>query len=250
MLHLLTLKEVSLSHLLSPQSIQGDEATDDKLGSSVDTKDFIQDEIPGTSHLAHSVQRTEIYIPVPDSRQFRDNMLVTVKDENEDPLSEGNYPVMKTPDPDGISSNALDPLATDDLSGMGRCGSPSVKADQFSDDGGGYAPNDSTNGATNDLVSQASDQAQTSTSSQGEEMDAEGTGAIEIDLVSMLVLAKEELSPKETDTTEPTVMEIGELIQNRTMAMESMIEAEGECFVNDSSEKRFLTNSDQAMSKN
>ncbi|XP_046405067.1 zinc finger protein 37-like [Ischnura elegans] len=208
------------------RSIQGDEATDDKLGTPADTKDFIQNEIQGTSHLTHSVQRTEIYIPLPDSRQFRDNMLETVKEENEDPLSECNYPEMNTPDPDGISSKALDPLATEDLSGMATCGSPCVKADHFSDDGGGYAHSNSTDGATNDLVSQASDQAQASMSSQGEEVDAEGTGAIEIDLDSVLVLAKDELSPKETDATEPTVMENGELIQNRTMAMESMIEAE------------------------
>ncbi|XP_046408709.1 zinc finger protein 184-like [Ischnura elegans] len=136
----------------------------------------------GTSHLTHSVQRTEIYIPVPDSHQFRDSMLVTVKEENEDPLSEGNYPEMYTPDPDGISSNASDPLATDDLSGMGTCGSPSVKADEFSDDVGGYAHSNSTIWATNDLVSQASDQ--------------------------------------------PTVMENWKLIQNRTMAMVSMLETE------------------------
>ncbi|XP_046404923.1 uncharacterized protein LOC124170244 [Ischnura elegans] len=184
------------------RSIQGDEATDDKLGTPADTKDFIQNEIQGTSHLTHSVQRTEIYIPLPDSRQFRDNMLETVKEENEDPLSECNYPEMNTPDPDGISSKALDPLATENLSGMATCGSPCVKADHFSDDGGGYAHSNSTDGATNDLVSQASDQAQASMSSQGEEVDAEGTGAIEIDLDSVLVLAKDELSPKETDATE------------------------------------------------
>ncbi|XP_046408259.1 zinc finger protein 569-like [Ischnura elegans] len=209
------------------QSIQGDEAADDKLGFSADTKDFIQDEIQGTSRLTCSVQRTEIYIPVSDSHQSRGTMLVTVKEENEDPLSEGNYPEMNTPDPDGISNKALDPLATDDLSGMGRCGSPSVKADQFSDDGGGYVHNESTNGATNDLVSHASDQAQTSISSHGEEVDGEGTAAIEIDLDSMLVLAKEELSPKETGATEPTIMDNRELIQNPTTTMESMIEAEG-----------------------
>ncbi|XP_046405057.1 uncharacterized protein LOC124170379 [Ischnura elegans] len=140
------------------RSIQGDEATDDELGSSADTKDFIQNEIEGTSHLTHSVQRTEIYIPVPDSYQFRDNILVPLKEEDKDPLSEGNYPVMYTPNPAGMSSNCLDPLATDDLSGMATCGSPSVKADEFSDDGGGYAHSNSTIWATNDLVSQASDQ--------------------------------------------------------------------------------------------
>ncbi|XP_046407478.1 uncharacterized protein LOC124172117 [Ischnura elegans] len=207
------------------RSIQGGEAADDELGTPVDTKDFIQDEVQGTSHLTCSAQRTEIYIPVLDSQQLGSNMLETVKEENEDPLSEDKYPVMYTLDPDGISSNALDPLATDDLSGMATCGSPCVKADQISDDGGGYVDNGSTDGATNDLVAQASAQAQASTSSQGEEVDGEGTRAVVIDLDTLLVLAKNELSPKETDATEPTITENGELIQNRTMAMESMTEA-------------------------
>ncbi|XP_046407647.1 uncharacterized protein LOC124172273 [Ischnura elegans] len=204
------------------RSIQGGEAADDKLGTPVDTKDFIQDEIEGTSHLTCSAQRTEIYIPVLDSQQLGTNMLETVKEENEDPLSEDKYPVMNTLDPAGISSNALDPLATDDLSGVGTCGSPCVEADQISDNGGGYVDNDSTDGATNDLVAQASVQAQASTSSQGEEVDAEGTRAIVIDLDTLLVLTKKELSPRETDATEPTVTENGELIQNRTMAMEAV----------------------------
>ncbi|XP_046408702.1 zinc finger protein 182-like isoform X1 [Ischnura elegans] len=206
------------------RSIQWDETADENLGTPADTKDFIQDEIDGTSHLTCSAQRTEIYIPVEDSQQLGSNMLETVKEENEDPLSEGKYPVMNTPDPAGMSSNALDPLATDDLSGMETCGSPCVKADQISDDGG-YVHNDSTDGATNGLVPQASVQAQASTSSQGEEVDAEGTTAIVIDLDTLLVLAKNELSPKETDATEPTVVENGELVQNLTMAMESMMDA-------------------------
>ncbi|XP_046407819.1 uncharacterized protein LOC124172423 [Ischnura elegans] len=151
-------------------------------------------------------------------------MLVTMKEENEDPLNEGNYPEMYTPDPAAISSNALDPLATDDLSGMGRCGSPSVKADQTSDDGG-YVHNDSIDGATNGLEPQASVQAQASMSSQGEEVDAEGTRDVVIDLDTLLVFTKTELSPKETDASEPTVMENGLLVQNRKMAMESMTEA-------------------------
>ncbi|XP_046407882.1 uncharacterized protein LOC124172488 [Ischnura elegans] len=166
-------------------SIPGDEVADDELGSSADTKDFIQDEIQGSSHLTCPVQTTEIYIPVPDTYQSRANMLVSVKGENEDPLSEVNYPEMYTPDPDGISINALDSLATDDL-------------------------------------------AQASTSSQGEVVDAEGTGAIVTDLDSMQVLTKKELSLKETDATEPTFTENGELVQNQTMAMESMTEAMGE----------------------
>ncbi|XP_046407361.1 uncharacterized protein LOC124172007 [Ischnura elegans] len=207
------------------RSIQGEEAADDKLGTPPETNGCIGDVIEGTSHLTCSAQRTEIYIPVLDSQQLGSNMLVTVKDENKDPLSEGNYPEMNTPDPAGIPSNALDPLETDDLSGMGTCGSPSVKADQFSDDVGRCALNASTNGATNDLMFQASDQAEASTSSQSEEVDAKGTGAMEIDLDSMQVLAKKELSPKETDATEPTIMENGGVIHNRTMAMESIMEA-------------------------
>ncbi|XP_046408724.1 uncharacterized protein LOC124173247 isoform X1 [Ischnura elegans] len=97
------------------RSIQWDETADENLGTPADTKDFIQDEIEGTSHLTCSAQRTEIYIPVEDSQQLGSNMLVTVEEEIEDPLNEGNYPVMYTLDPAGISSNALDPLATDDL---------------------------------------------------------------------------------------------------------------------------------------
>ena len=39
-----------------------------------------------------------------------------MKEENEDHLSEGNYPVLYTPNPVGISSDVdVDPLATDDL---------------------------------------------------------------------------------------------------------------------------------------
>ncbi|XP_046408782.1 zinc finger protein Xfin-like [Ischnura elegans] len=127
---------------------------------------------------------------------------------------------MNTPDADGISSNAFDPLATDDLSGMETCGSTSVKSYQFSDDGGGYA----LSASTNDLVFQASYQAEASTSSQGEEVDAKGTGGIVTGLDCMQVLAKKELSPKETDAMESTVLEHGVLVQNRTMAMKTMME--------------------------
>ncbi|XP_046407780.1 zinc finger protein 271-like isoform X1 [Ischnura elegans] len=63
------------------RSIQGDEANDEELGSSAHTKDFIQDGIPGTSHLTSTVQRTEIYIPVPDPHQSRANMLSIQGDE-------------------------------------------------------------------------------------------------------------------------------------------------------------------------
>ncbi|XP_046407494.1 uncharacterized protein LOC124172132 [Ischnura elegans] len=58
---------------------------------------------------------TEVYIPVPDCLLPRDDKLFHVKDENEDPLSEGNSPVLYTSNPAGISSDASDPLATDDL---------------------------------------------------------------------------------------------------------------------------------------
>ncbi|XP_046405021.1 uncharacterized protein LOC124170337 [Ischnura elegans] len=154
--------------------------------------------------------------------------LCHAKEESQDHLSEENYPVLYTSDPAGISNYISNPLATDELSGMGTNGSPSVKADQSSDDEGRDVHIDSTGGTTNELVPQPSDQAQASASSQWGEVDAEERGAIGIDLDSMLVLAKKE-SPKETDTTEPTFMENGELIQKQTMAMESMTEALGKC---------------------
>ncbi|XP_046407826.1 uncharacterized protein LOC124172430 [Ischnura elegans] len=208
------------------RSIQGEEAADEKLGTPAETNGCIRDVIEGTSHLTCSAQRTEIYIPVEDSQQLGSNMLETLKEENEDPLSEGKYPEMHTLDPARISRNALYQLATDELSGMATCGSPGVKADQTSDDEGGYVHNYSTDAATDDLVAQASAQAQASTSSQGEEVDAEGTRAVVIDLDTLLVLTKKEQSPKETDATEPTVRENGELVQNLSMSMESMTEAD------------------------
>ncbi|XP_046408550.1 zinc finger protein 260-like [Ischnura elegans] len=42
-------------------------------------------------------------------------LVFRVKDENEDPLSEGNSPVLCMSDPAAITSDAVDPLATDDL---------------------------------------------------------------------------------------------------------------------------------------
>ncbi|XP_046407447.1 zinc finger protein with KRAB and SCAN domains 1-like [Ischnura elegans] len=164
------------------RSIQGDEANDDELGSSADTKDLIHDVIQGNSHLTRSVQTTEIYIPVSDPHQSRANMLFNLKEESEDPLSEGNYSVMHTRDPAIISTDVPDPLATDDW-------------------------------------------AQASLSTQGEEADAKGIGVNVEDLGSMQVLAKRELSPKETDASEPTDKGSGELVQNGTMAMESVTEA-------------------------
>ncbi|XP_046405063.1 uncharacterized protein LOC124170387 [Ischnura elegans] len=191
------------------RSIQGDEATVDKLGSSTETKDCIQDVMQGTSHLTGSVQRTEIYIPLPDSHQSGANMLLNLKEENEDPLSEGNYTLMHTTDPAIISNDVSEPLATDDW-------------------------------------------AQASISTQGEEADAKGIGVNVEDLGSMQVLAKRELSPKETDASEPTDKGSGELVQNGTMAMESVTEAVGECssvLEIDSSQKRLVTNSDKGILK-
>ncbi|XP_046407360.1 uncharacterized protein LOC124172006 isoform X3 [Ischnura elegans] len=172
----------ALHGLLGLESVQGEEAAVDKFGSSADTKDCIQDVIEGNSHLIHSVQTTEIYIPVLDSHQSRANMLFNLKEEDEDRLSGGNYSVMHTTDPAITSTDVSDPLAMDDWT-------------------------------------------QASTSSQGEVVDSNGKETIVIDLDSLLVVAKRELSSNETDITEPSRMESGELIQNRAMAMESMTEA-------------------------
>ncbi|XP_046404894.1 uncharacterized protein LOC124170230 [Ischnura elegans] len=96
-------------------SAEGDRAADDKLGPSVRTKDGIRDVNESTSEFACSAQMTEVFIPVPDCLLPRDDKSFSVKMENEDQLSEGNYPVQYTPNPAGISSDASDPLATDEL---------------------------------------------------------------------------------------------------------------------------------------
>ncbi|XP_046408453.1 zinc finger protein 436-like [Ischnura elegans] len=74
--------------------------------------------------------------------------------------------------------------------------------------------------ATNDLP-------QASTSSQGEEVDAEGTGAFVIDLDCLLVTAKKEPSPEENDATEPTLGEDGDPIESLTMVQQSTTETFG-----------------------
>ncbi|XP_046408734.1 uncharacterized protein LOC124173259 [Ischnura elegans] len=96
-------------------SAEGDRAADDKSGPSVETKDGIRDVIENTSVFACSAQMTEVYIPVPECLLPRDDKSFSVKKENEDQLSEENYPALYMSDPAGISSYASDPLATDDL---------------------------------------------------------------------------------------------------------------------------------------
>ncbi|XP_046407482.1 uncharacterized protein LOC124172120 [Ischnura elegans] len=90
-------------------------AGDDNSGPYVETKGCIQDVIENNSQLTCSSQTTEIYLPVPDLVLPRDNELFHVKDKDEGNLSEGNYPVLYTSDPAGISTDVSDPLATDEL---------------------------------------------------------------------------------------------------------------------------------------
>ncbi|XP_046404865.1 zinc finger protein 551-like isoform X2 [Ischnura elegans] len=90
-------------------------AADVKLESCDDTTDCIQDATQGTSRVECSVQTTEVYIPVTSCQSPRANMLLHVKEEDEDPLREGDYPIGHTTAPGGISSNVLDPLATHEL---------------------------------------------------------------------------------------------------------------------------------------
>ncbi|XP_046407484.1 uncharacterized protein LOC124172122 [Ischnura elegans] len=99
-----------------------------------------------------------------------------VKDENEGHLSEENYPVLYKSDAAGISSDASDPLATDDL------------------------PN-------------------ALTASQGEKVEAQGTGAMVADGDWTLVGAKEEPSPEEN--AQPTLSEDGDPFESSTTAHES-----------------------------
>ncbi|XP_046408770.1 uncharacterized protein LOC124173295 [Ischnura elegans] len=121
-----------------------------------------------------------------------------VKDESEDPLSEGNSPVIDTSQPAGISSDASDALATDNLSDPVTYKCSSFKEDQISDDEEGHVLNDCSDGVSSKLVHQdSSDQPNALTASQGEKVEAQGTGAMVADRDWTLVGAKEEPSPEE-----------------------------------------------------
>ncbi|XP_046407458.1 uncharacterized protein LOC124172095 [Ischnura elegans] len=113
--HICVFKEIKVYPLLFLQSFEAGGADDEELEPCVETKDCIQDVIEITSEFACSAQMTEVYIPVPDCLLPGDDKLFHVKDESEDPLSEGNSPVPLMSDPAAITSDAVDPLATDDL---------------------------------------------------------------------------------------------------------------------------------------
>ncbi|XP_046408154.1 uncharacterized protein LOC124172726 [Ischnura elegans] len=93
------------------RSIQGEGSVE----SRDETNDCIRDATEGSSQLECSLQKTEIYIPVPDCQSPRANMLFSMKEEIEDHFEEGHNPVLRTTDPSGTSSDARDPLANDDL---------------------------------------------------------------------------------------------------------------------------------------
>ncbi|XP_046408057.1 oocyte zinc finger protein XlCOF22-like isoform X2 [Ischnura elegans] len=108
--------ELAIERLaLTEQSIKEEKTADDNAGSSADTKECIPDAIEGTPQFACSVQMTEIYIPVQDCQSPRANVMLNVKEENEQLLCGGNYPAFDSPNTAGISSEASDPLANDDL---------------------------------------------------------------------------------------------------------------------------------------
>ncbi|XP_046408701.1 uncharacterized protein LOC124173206 isoform X3 [Ischnura elegans] len=150
-----------LSLLLCLQSFEREGAVDDNFVPSVETKDCIQDAIENNSQPTCSAQTTEINIPVPDCLLPRDDKLFHVKEENQDPLSEGNNPQLYTSDPAAITNDASDPLATDLL------------------------------------------QPNTLTASQGEKVEALGTGANFADMDWTLVGAKEEPSPEDNAQGDP-----------------------------------------------
>ncbi|XP_046408162.1 zinc finger protein 35-like isoform X2 [Ischnura elegans] len=203
------LRKISSRHCF--RSIQGDGAADVKVESSDETKDCIQDAVEGASKFACSVQTTEIYIPVPDSQHPRGNALCTVKEENEQLLSEGNYPAFNSPNTAGISSEASDPLATHDL-----CNREELLSE------GNHPAFNSPN--TAGISSEASDPLAThdsvSTASRIREADAGGRGAIVADINCMLVGVKKEPSEEENDDAEPNFSETGERIETWTMGNE------------------------------
>ncbi|XP_046407946.1 uncharacterized protein LOC124172545 [Ischnura elegans] len=95
--------------------IKEEEAADDNLGSSAERYNCLQFVNEGTSQLPCAVQTFDVYIPVLDCQETRPDAMFHVKKENEDPLSEGNNPVMYTPNPLEISRDVTDPLAADKL---------------------------------------------------------------------------------------------------------------------------------------
>ncbi|XP_046405100.1 uncharacterized protein LOC124170423 [Ischnura elegans] len=181
----------------SDQSIEGEGAVHDNLRSSTETKDCVRDAIVSTSEKACSVQPNEIFIPLPDIQLPTANMLFHVKEENVDPLSEGNSPELYTSDSAG--SDVSDPLATDDLSDPVTYKCSSVKEDQISDDEEGlHVHEDCAGGVSSKLVHEdSSNQPNTLTASQGEKVEALGRVDIVGDLDATLIGAKKELSPEE-----------------------------------------------------
>ncbi|XP_046408118.1 zinc finger protein 271-like isoform X2 [Ischnura elegans] len=106
------------------KSIKEERTADDNMGWSAETKECIPDTIEGTAQFTCSVQRTEIYIPLENCQLPTANIMCTVKEENEQLFSGGNYPAFNLPNTAGISSEASDPLATDDLPTFTKDGKP------------------------------------------------------------------------------------------------------------------------------
>ncbi|XP_046407888.1 zinc finger protein 585B-like [Ischnura elegans] len=184
-------------------NVKREGAAEYKLRSSAETKAGIRDAIEGNVQLARPVQVTEVYIPVQDCSLPGANSLSDLKEENGEHLIEGNYPLLYAPDVAETSSDALDPLATDDCSGADAYRSSTVKEDQISDGEEGHAHNDCTDGATDELMPPASGiQPHTSTASEGEELGADDTGAIVTNVDWKLVRTKREPSPGESDDSQ------------------------------------------------
>ncbi|XP_046404925.1 uncharacterized protein LOC124170246 [Ischnura elegans] len=97
------------------RSIGGEGAVHDNLRSSAETKSCVRDVIVSTSEKACSVQPNEIFIPVPDIQLPTANMLCHVQVENKESQREENNQMLHGTAPDGIESDAIDPLATGNL---------------------------------------------------------------------------------------------------------------------------------------
>ncbi|XP_046405048.1 zinc finger protein 260-like [Ischnura elegans] len=145
-----------------------------------------------------------------------------VKEENQDHLSEENYPEQNTSDPAGISNYDSAPLITDELCDPVTYKCSSFKEDQISNDEG-HVHNDCTDGVLSKLVHQnSSDQPNTLTDSREEKVEALGKGAIIADLDAMLIGPKKEPSPEEN--AQPTSCEDGDQVESLTNAHEPTTE--------------------------
>ncbi|XP_046408771.1 uncharacterized protein LOC124173296 [Ischnura elegans] len=218
----------------SDQSIGGEGAVHDNLRSSAETKSCVRDVIVSTSEKACSVQPNEIFIPVPDIQLPTANMLCHVQVENKESQREENNQMLHGTAPDGIESDAIDPMATGNLYHVKVENKESQREennemlhrttpdgieidaidplamddmfhvkeenmDPLGEENGEVLRGTAPNGIESDAIDPLAMDDMTSMASGGKEVDDEGRGVVLTGLDWKLIEAKKEPSPEEGD---------------------------------------------------